>query len=167
MIVIIIMLQGNYFSPFTHMVKDAPVRSANRCFDACNKSSHLQITSIVITHKRITLSSPRYGRWKVLVPSQIILVIAGIINAFSPNFAVYIVTRFVIGFFIPGIMVSTFVLASEFVGPRYRPLAGILLWGFFALGLIILGAQAYLIRKWKILTLVCTVPYIITFPMLK
>jgi len=111
--------------------------------------------------------SDRYGRWKVLVPSQVILVTVGLINAFSPNLTVYIITRFIIGFFIPGIMVSTFVLASEFVGPKYRPLAGILLWGFFALGLIILGTQAYFVRTWKILTIICTAPYIVTFPLLK
>ena len=123
---------------------------------------------VKIIHK-LNISSfiSRYGRWKVLVPSQVILVTVGLISAFSPNLPVYIVTRFIIGFFIPGIMVSTFVIASEFVGPKYRPLAGILLWGFFALGLIILGTQAYFIRKWKILTLICTAPYIITFPLLK
>eukprot|EP00795_Rhopilema_esculentum_P000805 gene805-10542_t len=109
----------------------------------------------------------RFGRWKVLIPAHVCLVTVGLLNAFSPNFTVYIITRFLVGFSIPGIMVPTFVLVSEFVGPKHRPLAGILLWGFFALGLIILGLQAYFIRKWKLLTIICTAPYIITFPLLK
>ena len=53
-----------------------------------------------------------------------------------------------------------FILASEFVGERYRPLCGIILWAAFALALVLLGVQAYFIRTWKTLFIVCTAPYI-------
>lgn len=116
---------------------------------------------------RVVFFFHRYGRWKVLVPSYCTVVLAGLISAFAPNFAVYIIARILVGLALPGVMVEIFVLASEFVGPKFRPLSGILLWGFFGLALVLLGTKAYFIRKWKILTIVCTAPYIITFPLLK
>ena len=60
-----------------------------------------------------------------------------------------------------------FVMASEFVGEKYRPLCGILLWAFFAVALIMLGVKAYLIRQWKTLFIVCTAPYIFTLAFAK
>ena len=53
-----------------------------------------------------------------------------------------------------------FVMASEFVGTKYRPLSGIILWAFFTVALIILGVQAYFIREWKKLFIISTVPYV-------
>ena len=53
-----------------------------------------------------------------------------------------------------------FVLASEFVGPKYRAFAGTILWFFFGVALMLLGLKAYYIRTWKMLLITCTVPYI-------
>ena len=89
------------------------------------------------------------------------VILIGFLSAFSPNMAWYTTARFIIGFFIPGVINQIFILASEFVGPKHRPLAGIGLWIFSALGLIILGVKAYFIRKWKTLAMVCTAPYVV------
>ena len=102
----------------------------------------------------------RYGRLKVLIASQTAIIIIGFLSAFSPNIGVYIAARAIIGFFVPGSSVNLFILASEFVGTRYRPMAGNLLWLFFTIGLILLGVKAYFIRQWKILIIVCTAPYV-------
>ncbi len=105
------------------------------------------------------ISLRRYGRLKILLVSKLAILIVGLASAFSPNFAFYAFTRVVIGFFIPGTVVIIFVIASELVGTKYRPLAGMLLWASFAPALIILGIQAYFIRKWKYLIIVSTAPY--------
>ena len=89
------------------------------------------------------------------------VILIGFLSAFSPNMAWYTTARFIIGFFIPGVAVQTFILASELVGPKRRPLAGIGLWAFFGFGLVILGVKAYFIRKWKTLAIVCTAPYVV------
>ena len=101
----------------------------------------------------------RYGRYMVFLVSQIVIILSGLISAFSPNYPFYACMRALTGLFVPGVCVQVFVLASEFVGSRYRPLTGILLWAFFALGLVLLGTKAYFIRKWRILVVVCTAPY--------
>ena len=101
-----------------------------------------------------------YGRKIVLFPSIGILIVVGFVTAFLPNATLLIFFRLIAGFFTPGCGVQMFILMSELVGSNYRPLAGIILWLFFTIGLIILGLKAYLIRKWKLLFIVCTVPYL-------
>ena len=109
----------------------------------------------------------RYGRLKVLFPSLAVLIVVGFLSVFSPNFWVFLASRIVVGFFTPGTGVQMFVMASEFVGEKHRPLCGILLWAFFATALIMLGVKAYLIRQWKTLFIVCTAPYIFTIAFAK
>jgi len=106
------------------------------------------------------IASDKFGRLKVFFPSQAVVIIIGFLSVFSPNFWVFLTTRVIVGFFTSGACFIMFILASEFVGERYRPLCGILLWAAFALGLVLLGFQAYLIRNWKTLFIVCTAPYI-------
>ena len=56
---------------------------------------------------------------------------------------------------------STFVLVMEFVGVRHRSMMGSSLWYCWTLSLISLAGVAYLIRDWKILTIVTAAPGII------
>ncbi|XP_065065328.1 solute carrier family 22 member 15-like [Rhopilema esculentum] len=108
----------------------------------------------------IGIVADRFGRRKVMFPSVGVIIIVGFLSTFSPNVWVFLTTRIIVGFFTPGTGVQMFVVASEFVGTRYRPLSGIILWSFYAVSLIILGVQAYFIREWKKLYIISTVPYI-------
>ncbi|XP_057314092.1 solute carrier family 22 member 3-like [Hydractinia symbiolongicarpus] len=101
-----------------------------------------------------------YGRKIVLFPCMVMVILIGFVTSFVPNITLFILCRFAVGFFTPGTSVQMFILISEVVGSRFRPLAGIILWVFFTLGLCILGLKAYFIREWKILFIVCTVPYV-------
>ena len=67
------------------------------------------------------------------------------------------------GFFVPGGAVQMFVLISEFVGPKWRPFAGITLWFSFALSVVVLGIIAIFVQTWKILMIVTTAPYFLAF----
>ena len=51
-----------------------------------------------------------------------------------------------------------FILVMEFVGVRHRSMMGTALWYCWTLSLISLAGVAYLIRDWKILTIVTAVP---------
>jgi len=106
------------------------------------------------------IASDKFGRLKVLFPSVAVIIITGFLSAFSPNFWVFLTTRIIVGFFKPGAGLIMFTMASEFVGERHRPLCGIILWSAFTLALVLLGVQAYFIRSWKTLFIVCTAPYI-------
>lgn len=101
-----------------------------------------------------------YGRKIVLFPATMTLLVLGLFNSFAPNIESFIAFRFFIGFVTPGVGVQSFILISEIVGGKFRPLAGIILWFFFTVALCILGLKAYLIRQWKTLFIVCTVPYV-------
>eukprot|EP00794_Sanderia_malayensis_P010680 gene10680-11814_t len=109
----------------------------------------------------------KYGRKLVLIPSTAAIAIIGFISAFSPSFIFYAVSRVLIGFFIPGNGVQLFVMVSEFVGPRHRPLAGITLWIAFTLSIALLGVIAYFVRTWKLLIIICTAPYFLVFIFVK
>lgn len=51
-----------------------------------------------------------------------------------------------------------FVLTTEFSGIRHRGTAGSLVWIAYDLGTMTLAGIAYLIRDWKTLTIVTSVP---------
>ena len=96
-----------------------------------------------------------------LLPSITAIIVIGFLSSFSPNFTTYIIARILIGFFIPGGAVQMFVLISEYVGPKWRPAAGITLWLAFSVSVVLLGAIAYYVQKWKILMIITTAPYAI------
>ena len=105
----------------------------------------------------------RYGRFKVLVVSVIGIILVSFLSAFSPNFAVFAVCRLVVGLFKPGTVVGAYVVSGELVGPRYRPLAGTLMWILFAVSLVLTGVKAYFVREWKTLMIICSAPYAFVF----
>ena len=100
-----------------------------------------------------------YGRKSVLFPSMIGCLSVGFVAAFMPNIELFIVCRFIIGFFLPGTSLQMFIIISEFVGEKRRPLAGIILFVAFVTSLCLQALQAYFIRSWKLLFIVCTAPY--------
>lgn len=51
-----------------------------------------------------------------------------------------------------GVMVTNFVLPLEYVIPTWRTFCGCV--GFWAVGLMLLAPLGYLIRDWRVLTLV-------------
>uniref|UniRef100_A0A7M5WT68 Major facilitator superfamily (MFS) profile domain-containing protein n=1 Tax=Clytia hemisphaerica TaxID=252671 RepID=A0A7M5WT68_9CNID len=108
-----------------------------------------------------------YGRRKTMLLSIVMVLTASLIAPFVNNIYVFIIFRFIVGFFIPGGGVIMFVLISEIVNDKYRPLAGIILWVFFTLILCVMGLLAYLIPKWKILFIICTAPFFATLPLFK
>ena len=96
-----------------------------------------------------------------MLPSISAIVVIGFLTAFSPNLATYIIAKVLVGFFIPGGSIQMFLLISEYVGPKWRPFAGMMLWVAYALSVVSLGVIAYFVRTWKMLTIVTTAPFFI------
>ena len=92
--------------------------------------------------------------------STFAIVVTSFLSAFSPNFALFVVCRFVVGFFRPGTILGAYVVAGELLGPKYRPAAGTALWVLFSMSLLLTGVKAYFIREWKILVIACSAPYL-------
>ncbi|XP_028174631.1 carcinine transporter-like, partial [Ostrinia furnacalis] len=89
--------------------------------------------------------------------------IFGVATAFAQNYIVWIIYRIGVGFTVPAIMATPYVLAIELVGPRCRTLCTILSNIAYSLGLIMLAGVVYLIRDWRHLALATTLPFVCFF----
>lgn len=110
-----------------------------------------------------SLGDSSFGRKNLLCLSCLIMSLASLASAFSPNIWVYSVFRFVAGVGRVSITISSFVLLSERVGKRWR--GQIVMLGFLSLtlGLLSLTTLAYLTRNssWRILYLCTSIPGVI------
>ena len=75
--------------------------------------------------------------------------VGSILAAASTNYAMYMVFRFVTSMGGVGSFMTCFVLATEFVGTKYRTACGILIEIPFALGELYIVLLAYYIRDWS------------------
>ncbi|XP_054619935.1 solute carrier family 22 member 6-B isoform X2 [Dunckerocampus dactyliophorus] len=100
----------------------------------------------------------RYGRRFVLLLSIALQTMFGVAAAFSPNFIVYVVLRFIVGATISGVIINAFVLGTEWTCTKRRMLAGIITDFAFGAGYMLLSGVAYLIRDWRKLQLAISAP---------
>ncbi|XP_004931685.2 beta-alanine transporter [Bombyx mori] len=89
--------------------------------------------------------------------------IFGIATAFAQNYIIWIIYRIGVGFTVPAIMTTPYVLAIELVGPRYRTLCTIISNIAYSMGLILLAGVVYLVRDWRPLALATTLPFLCFF----
>lgn len=101
----------------------------------------------------------KYGRRKIWYISFTGLVIFGFASSFAPTYRIYALLRFLTGFCIGGEILSAFVLATELIGPSYRGFAGTMAQCFFTTGLLILPIVAYLVRDWRTLSVLLSLPF--------
>ncbi|XP_068618666.1 beta-alanine transporter-like [Battus philenor] len=87
----------------------------------------------------------------------------GVATAFAQNYPLWIIYRIGVGFTVPAIMATPYVLAIELVGPRCRTLCTILSNIAYSMGLILLAGVVYLVRDWRHLALATTLPFICFF----
>ena len=105
--------------------------------------------------------SDNYGRKKAFFFSHFMIVLAGTIAPFVGNVYVFILFRFVVGFFIPGVVVNLITISMEIVGTKHRPLASVIIGIGYSLAVCAIPLIAYFIREWKTLILVCSAPYLV------
>ena len=75
--------------------------------------------------------------------------ILGFLTAFSLNFWVYLILRLLTGISTGGVGLSSFVLATEPVGPSKRGRVGMWTLYFFSLGIGLLPALSYFSGGWR------------------
>nr|XP_006822965.1 PREDICTED: organic cation transporter protein-like [Saccoglossus kowalevskii] len=103
----------------------------------------------------------RLGRRKGFIVTLIVTIILGTIEAFAPNYIVFVVVRFFMAASGYGLYLAGFILACEYVGPSKRTLTGMVYPIFFAVGFMQLSLHAYFIRHWWILQLSIMAPCIL------
>jgi len=105
-------------------------------------------------------TSFRFGRKKVLYPAWTTLIFAAFISGFANSLWFFVLLRVIIGFCQGGVVLCMFVMATELVGPKWRSFAGTLPAFAFTLALCLIPVQAMLIRRWRVLEIVLSIPYI-------
>ena len=96
----------------------------------------------------------KIGRRKVYLYSSLIVFIATFVSGVSITFTQFAVARFFIGFGGAGCILCLFVILMEIIGPDYRAIAGIVVSGFFSIGLVLLSGVAYIIPGWRLMTVI-------------
>ncbi|XP_041374429.1 organic cation transporter protein-like [Gigantopelta aegis] len=118
---------------------------------------------LLVASLLLGLLSDLIGRKKTYLIALAIQVGSGIGLAFVDNYTAFVALRFLIG----GSSIATgmcmFVIGIELVGPNKRSFAGVAIWFLWVAGLVLLGILGYLIRDWKTLQLVISVPPIAFF----
>ncbi|XP_047631416.1 organic anion transporter 3 isoform X2 [Phacochoerus africanus] len=107
--------------------------------------------------------SDRFGRKPILISSYLLLGASGSGAAFSPTFSIYAVFRFLCGFSISGISLSTAILNVEWVSTRFRAIKSIAVGFFYTFGQFVLPGLAYAIPQWRWLQLTVSVPFLTFF----
>ncbi|KAK7342594.1 hypothetical protein VNO80_25550 [Phaseolus coccineus] len=104
------------------------------------------------------LSDSVLGRKGSLTVVCALNTIFGTLTAFSPNYAFYILFRFLTGCSTGGVGLCAFVLATEPVGPTNRGTTGMSTFYFFSSGIAILSAIAYIFSTWRKLYIASSIP---------
>ena len=101
----------------------------------------------------------KFGRKWAFLATTLCISLGSAAAALSPNIWVYMVARFVTSCGGVGIFITAFVIALEFVGPKYRTVCGVAIEVPFALGELYIVLLAYLIRDWQIYQLAIGLPF--------
>lgn len=104
------------------------------------------------------LSDSSLGRKGVLKSVCICNAIFGFLTAMSPNFWIYLILRLLTGISSGGLGLSSFVLATEAVGPSKRGPVGMSTFYFFSLGIAVLPALSYFSGNWRYLYVASSIP---------
>ncbi|XP_014648424.1 PREDICTED: solute carrier family 22 member 8 isoform X2 [Ceratotherium simum simum] len=109
--------------------------------------------------------SDRFGRKPILTCCYLLLAASGSGAAFSPTFTSYMVFRFLCGFSISGITLSTVILSVEWMSTQLRAITSTTLGYFYTIGQFILPGLAYAIPRWRWLQLTVSIPFFAFFLM--
>ncbi|XP_024430213.1 organic anion transporter 3 isoform X2 [Desmodus rotundus] len=107
--------------------------------------------------------SDRFGRKPILSCSYLLLAASGSGAAFSPAFPMYMALRFLCGFSIAGVTLSSVILNVEWVSTRMRAIVSVGIGYFYTIGQFVLPGLAYAIPQWRWLQLTVSVPFFAFF----
>ena len=111
----------------------------------------------------ISYIADRHGRKYVVFPSLLVTILFGFLSIFSPNIYVFIILRFIIGFFISGNVHLLLLFVGEFVDSKVRPTVINVIFVTEVIWVSLLCLAAYLINDWKVLAMVTTLPFFVGF----
>ncbi|KAJ7559542.1 hypothetical protein O6H91_04G090000 [Diphasiastrum complanatum] len=105
-----------------------------------------------------SLSDSFLGRKGVLQLVCIINAVVGFATAFSHTYLTYLALRLITGISSGGIGLSSFVLATELIGPSWRGIVAMSVFYFFSTGIMLLSGVAYVAPSLRYLYIFVSLP---------
>ncbi|CAB3221786.1 unnamed protein product [Arctia plantaginis] len=102
--------------------------------------------------------SDRFGRRFTLVVCVFNLGLIGLIRAFSVNYPMYVALQILQTTLGSGAYSTSYIFATEFVGPRYRVATSAYCSSMFALGQVTIGAVAWIVQPWRYMIMALHIP---------
>ncbi|XP_070705830.1 solute carrier family 22 member 16 [Pempheris klunzingeri] len=106
----------------------------------------------------------RVGRVRILMFTSLCQFGLGVSVAFSGNYYIFVVLRFLLAMVSSGYLVVVFVYVTEFTGIKVRTWTSMHVHAAFAVGIMVVALTGYLVRVWwiyQIILSVCTSPFLL------
>uniref|UniRef100_A0A672H8V7 Major facilitator superfamily (MFS) profile domain-containing protein n=2 Tax=Salarias fasciatus TaxID=181472 RepID=A0A672H8V7_SALFA len=106
----------------------------------------------------------RVGRVRILMFTSLSQFVLGVLVAFSGNYYLFMVLRFLLAMVSSGYLVVVFVYVTEFTGSKVRTWTSMHVHAHFAVGVMVVALTGYLVRVWWIYQIIlstCTSPFLL------
>ncbi|XP_056284864.1 solute carrier family 22 member 16 isoform X2 [Pseudoliparis swirei] len=106
----------------------------------------------------------RVGRVRILMFTSVCQFGFGVAVAFSGNYYLFVVLRFLLAMVSSGYLVVVFVYVTEFTGIKVRTWTSMHVHAAFAVGVMVVALTGYLVRVWWIYQIIlstCTSPFLL------
>ncbi|XP_014667569.1 PREDICTED: uncharacterized protein LOC106809121 [Priapulus caudatus] len=104
-----------------------------------------------------------YGRKWTMIISNLLFLVSAIVQCFASSYIMFAVMRFFIAAFETGGYLVGFTLLCESVGPQARAWVTVQDQYFWAFGMMLLPAIAYLVPDWRLIQIITTAPMCFMF----
>ena len=128
-----------------------------------NMVQSIYMTGYMIGNVFFGWMADKYGRRKTICVALFGALISTNLGAFSMHFTFYAMCRFFAGVAFAGFGLVSFTYLCEMLGSSKRSFVGLLMPGAFAVGILIFSILAYLIRHWRVLSVVTSLPALMVF----
>ncbi|KAM4633861.1 solute carrier family 22 member 16 isoform 1-T1 [Polymixia lowei] len=105
----------------------------------------------------------RVGRVRILMITSMCQFAFGVFVAFTGNYYLFVVIRFLLAMVSSGYLVVVFVYVTEFTGIKVRTWTSMHVHAAFAVGIMVVALTGYLVRVWWIYQIIlstCTSPFL-------
>lgn len=106
----------------------------------------------------------RVGRVKIMRLTSLCQFGFGVAVAFSANYYIFVVLRFLLAMVSSGYLVVVFVYVTEFTGIKVRTWTSMHVHAAFAVGIMVVALTGYCVREWWIYQIIlstCTAPFLL------
>ncbi|XP_068184042.1 uncharacterized protein [Antennarius striatus] len=121
-------------------------------------STTIFFTGVMVGSVAFGYVSDKYGRRLSLFSSYLVAVVFGFSSTLANSFILFVVLRFLTGFGLAGIIISTIVLSLEWVNIGHRSFSSVIGSLTWSIGNMLLAGLALLIKDWRMLVMTVTAP---------